>query len=549
MGVLKGHSYSSYRTALGLGLLLVAVAFAGPARAQDASDDALLAKSLTDESFGNDSAEEGNSAVVPQTDAEIRDGYTLNAAEPSQIPAFAAPKLPSLTGYGYAVVRQKIGKTGGAKIVIGSLLNEPGFRPLTSNASVGLAEFSRRQGNGVRAIYVDSGVATLKDLAQSVPAEDFAETQPGVFIARLPILVRHGAVLELTGSVKELRLSTERGAVLVVEGQVNAVDSAIIGWSEAAAAPAKLAEPATFRPFIVCWGGAQFNAARMRFANLGYPATKAYGLTFSHYSDVQLQARIWPRPMAAVTESTIEGLWYGVYAWKADKLVINANKIRNNQIYGVNIHDRSTGVILANNEVTGTRVKYGIFVANDVVGSWIFGNKVSGNKRSGIVLDRRSQKAVVSGNVSAKNGADGIVVSESTDVLVWDNVLSGNQNHGIRLRNSTGARIQDNVSLANGLTGLYGAVVDTRTARNRGTVAATGSKRLEMTVVGGAYTSNGAGPFGLDYPTRVAYYNVDLRTPQRALGFRLGGTLLPLQITFLDILMAQSKVAVLQAKK
>jgi len=547
VGVLKDRWPRQCRS-LAAGLLLAAAFCAMPLRAQDAVDEALLAKSLNDESFGNDSAEKGNSAVVPQTEAEIRNGYTLNAGEPDSIPAFVAPKLPSLADYSYEAVRQKLVKQGTARIVIGSLLNEPGFRPLTSNASVGLAEFSKRQGNGVRAIYVDSGVATLKDLAKAVPSSDFAEVQPGVFIARLPILVRHGATLNLTGAVKELRLSAERGAVLVVEGQLNAVDSAIVGWSETAGAAAKLGSVATFRPFIVCWGGAQFNAARMRFANLGYPAIKAYGLTFSHYSDVQLQAQIWPRPIAMVTESTLEDLWYGVYSWKAGKVVLNANTIRNNQIYGVNIRDRSTGVILANNEITGTRVKYGIFIANDVVGSWIIGNKVGGNKRSGIVLDRRSQKAVVSGNVSAKNGTDGIVVSESSDVLVWDNVLSGNQNHGIRVRNSVGARIQDNTSLANGLSGLYGGVVDARTAGKRGAASAGGGKRLEMTVVGGAYTSNGAGPFGLDYPTRVAYYNIDLRTPQRALGYRLGGTLLPLQIPFLDILMAQSKVAVLQAK-
>lgn len=545
MGVLKPHC-SRLCVSLSLSLLLVTTVSVTPAYAQDASDDA-LARSLNDESFGNDSAEEGNSAVVPQTDAEIRDGYTLTAAEAAQIPKFTAPKLPGLAEYSYEAVRRKVGKSGNVKIVVGSLLNEPGFRPLTSNASVGLAEFSKRQGGGVRAIYVEDGVATLKDIARSVSNQDFAEVQPGVFISRLPILVRHGATLEITGNVKELRLSAERGALLVVEGQLNAVDSSIVGWSEASAAPAKLGSPASFRPFIVCWGGSQFNAGRMRFAHLGYPATKAYGLTFSHYSDVQLQARIWPRPVATIAESTIEDLWYGAYSWKADKVVLNGNKFRNNQIYGISIHDRSTGVIVANNEVTNTRVKYGIFVANDVVSSWIFSNKVSGNKRSGIVLDRRSQKAVVSGNVSAKNGADGIVVSESDDVLVWDNVLSGNINHGIRVRNSTNTRIQDNVALANGLAGLYGAVVDARSAR-KAKLSAGARKRLEMVVVGGAYTSNGAGPFGLDYPTRVVYYNVDLRTPQRALGFRLGGTLLPLQISFLDILMAQSKAAVLQAK-
>lgn len=518
--------------------------------APDESADIDEAAALNDESFGEDGADDPGTAGSARklTETEIRAAYTLRAAKPETVSAFTAPKLPDLSRYNYDTALKKIDRSQKGSATIGTMLAEPGFKVLTYNGSVGLSNFAKLQGNGLRAIILSNGLVTLQDLARTLPKEYFVEVQPGTYLARLPILVRHGATLLIDKSVKQLRLGAEKGALLSIEGQLMLINSEIIGWNETANRAAELKDPKKFRPFIVSWGGSDINLIRSRIAHLGYAAKKAYGLSLSQYGSLQLQSKVWPRPTGWIIETTIEDLWYGLYTWEAEDVVMHSNIMRNNILYGFDPHDRSRRLIIANNDVSGTKIKHGIIISREVNDSWIFGNKTYENHKAGIVLDRQCSNNVIANNIATQNGSDGIIISESSKNLVWNNVVSGNNNHGIRLRNSAAVRVQDNAAIANGLTGVYGAAVDlSGTARNF--VADHYTKQLEMTVVGGQYTSNGSGPFGLDYPDKVTFYGVDLRTPQRQLGYRLGGMLPPFQIDFLDIILNQGKVAVIQAKK
>jgi poly(beta-D-mannuronate) C5 epimerase len=69
-----------------------------------------------------------------------------------------------------------------------------------------------------------------------------------------------------------------------------------------------------------------------------------------------------------------------------------------------------------------------------------------------------------------------------------------------------------------------------------------------MVVLGGQLTANGSGPIHLDDVSHVALFDIDLRTPQRNLGFRLGGVLLAFQIETLDILLNQKQAIVLEPR-
>ncbi|MDP3293187.1 MAG: right-handed parallel beta-helix repeat-containing protein [Nevskia sp.] len=504
---------------------------------------------LNDESYGEDGADDSSNLVKVSklTEAEIRASYLVKESDPTMLPAFEAPKLPDLSAYNYSNISKKINRSRKGVAFLGTLVGEPGFKALTNKFSVGLETFAKLQGGALKAIIIRDGLVTPGEIARSIPREFFEEVSAGTYISRLPILVRHGSTLLIDKTTKELRLGIEKGALLAVEGQLALLDSTIIGWSEARRSPAELKDPKQYRPFIVCWGGSQLYVARSRIAHLGYAAPKAYGLSLSHYSKTQMQSKVWPRPTGWIVESTIEDLWYGLYTWEADDVVMHSNIMRNNILYGFDPHDRSRRLIIANNDVYGTKVKHGIIISREVSDSWIFGNRTHDNHKAGIVLDRQCSGNVIANNIATKNGSDGIVISESSKNLVWNNVLSGNINHGIRIRNSTDVQVRDNVSLANGLTGIYGASVDlTGTARNF--VTDPYQKELGITVVGGQYTSNGSGPFGIDLPTKVIYFNVDLRTPQRDLGFRLGGMLHTFQVEFLDIVLNKKKVAVLETK-
>lgn len=504
-----------------------------------------------------DTAEEGDdgaddvpfdpNAALPSAE-ELRKIYVLQEEKAAVVSAFNPPKLPDLKKFNLQAIVAKIDSSKQGQISIGPLLTEPGFKALTTAIGQGLTEFSKRQRGGLRGIFVENGHVTMAQMAATLPKEVFEEIAPGIYVARLPILVRHGASLLIGKTVKQLRLSQERGALLANEGTLFVLSTEIVGWSEIAKAPSRFKTPSEYRPFIVGWGGSKTYIAQSRIANMGYASTKAYGLTFSQYSNSMIQRNVWPKPTGWILDSEIEDMWYGFYTWEADDVVLRGNTLKNNILYGFDPHDRSRRLIIAENEVYGTRKKHGIIISRNVDDSWIIGNKTHDNALSGIVLDRQCSNTVIANNIAYKNGADGIVISESSKNLLWNNLFSGNKHHGIRLRNSMDVRIQDNFSIANGLTGIYGVARDL-SATDRDFVEDPYTQALSMTVVGGQLSGNGSGPINVDSPTKVTFANIDLRTPQRALGYRLGGVMQPFQIEFLDIIFNKHEAAVLQRRK
>lgn len=495
---------------------------------------------------GADETPEDPNARVP-TIEELRKTYRLVEKQASEISAFTAPKIPNLSSYTADAVAKKVDASTKGNVRVDAMLSEPGFKALTTAIGQGLSEFAKRQNGGLRGVFIENGHMTLAEVAAGLPKDVMEEVSPGVYVARLPILVRHGASLLIGKAVKQLRLSQERGALLAVEGTMVISGSEVLGWSETASAPSKFKTPKEFRPFIVGWGGSKIYIAKSRIANMGYASTKAYGLTMSQYSNSMIQRHVWPKPTGWIIDSEIEDMWYGFYTWEADDVVLKGNTLKNNILYGFDPHDRSKRLIIANNEVYGTKKKHGIIISRNVDDSWIIGNKTHDNALSGIVLDRQCSNTVIANNQAYKNGSDGIVISESSRNLLWNNLVSGNKHHGIRLRNSMDVRIQDNFAIANGLAGIYGVSRDL-SKTDRDFVEDPYTEAMSMTVVGGQLTSNGSGPLNLDAPTKATFLNLDLRTPQRELGFRLGGALLPFQIEFLDIVLNRKNAAVVERK-
>lgn len=534
-------------------VLAALLALAATSPAQAAGKPVGKARAAASHSKVDDTADEGGDDAdetpdevdrpVP-TEAELKRQYRIVTADPSTV-AFSAPVLPDLAQYTPAAMAKKIDRSRRGTVTVASLLNEPGFKSLTTAVDQGLSELALRQRGSLRAIFIEGGFVSLPELLASLPKDLFEQTGPGIFVLRLPLLVRHGATLEIGSGTKELRLSQERGAMLATEGTLYVSNSAIVGWSEAKNAPARFVDKHVFRPFIVGWGGSKTYIAGSRIANLGYASTKAFGLSLSQYSTTVAQRAVWPRPTGWILNTEISDLWYGFYSWEADDVVLRGNTLRDNIQYGIDPHDRSQRLIIAENEAFGTKRKHGIIISRDVDNSFIIGNKSHDNNLSGIVLDRQCSNTVIANNTTYRNKSDGIVLSESPDNVVWNNLSTGNLHHGIRLRNSTGIRIQDSSAIANGLAGIYGVSRDL-TGTDRDFIEDPYTKAMSMVVAGGQLSGNGSGPVNLDEPTRAVLYGVDLRTPQRALGYRLGGVLLAFQIEVLDIVLNRKEVAVLE---
>ena len=166
---------------------------------------------------GADEVPEDPNARVP-TIAELRKTYRLVEKETTEVSAFKAPKIPNLSAFTADAVAKKVDASTKGNVRIDAMLSEPGFKALTTAIGQGLSEFARRQNGGLRGVFIENGHMTLAEVAAGLPKDVMEEVSPGVYVARLPILVRHGASLLIGRTVKQLRLSQERGALLAVEG-------------------------------------------------------------------------------------------------------------------------------------------------------------------------------------------------------------------------------------------------------------------------------------------------------------------------------------------
>jgi poly(beta-D-mannuronate) C5 epimerase len=445
------------------------------------------------------------------------------------------PSLPDLSPYTSAAARAKVMRTPAGRASVGSMLTELSFNSFKGHDER-LREWAMRQSSLPQIIRIEGGYMTPADLKRQLPAQYFEETEKGVFVARLPIDIKPGATLQIGDDVKDFRLSLDRGAFLVNEGKLFITGSRLEAWNEAARGPAVFKDKHDFRPFLVSWAGSETYIVDSVVAHLGFAATKAYGVSISQFSPKLAPVFKRARPTGWLINSEFFDNWYGFYCYEADDVVIRGNDYHDNIKYGIDPHDRSRRLIIAENRASGTKEKHGIIVSREVNDSWIFDNKSFENGLSGIVVDRSSVNNVVAHNQVYRNHADGITIYESPNTLLWQNLVVGNERHGIRVRNSVDADLRDNVAIGNGLSGIYGHIKNLNET-DRNIHLDPFSQEISMTIVGGQLVSNGSGPVTIDQPLSLELYDVDLRRPARDLGIRLTGVLGQYQEQVLDILV------------
>jgi len=473
-----------------------------------------------------------------QTAPTVARDYAIERSSSKDLQAkLAVPALPDLAPYTDAALKARIKRKPGGRARIASLLGEDVFRSFAGGDGR-LREWAQRQSSLPQAIYIEGGYVTPRDLARQLPRTFFAETAPGVFVARLPIDVRPGATLHIGSETRQFRLSQDRGAFLVSEGQLFITDTHLLGWNEKRNAPSAWRDGKEFRPFLLGWGGSDTYISASKVSNLGYAASKSYGVSISQFSPAMAPKMKRRRPGAWLLNSEFYDNWYGFYCYEADDLVIVGNNYHDNIVYGIDPHDRSHRLIIARNKASGTKKKHGIIVSREVNDSWIFENHAFENKLSGIVIDRSSVNNVVADNHVYRNHADGITIYESPDTLLWRNVAGANQRHGFRIRNSTDVRLRDNIAVGNGLSGVYGHVKDLR-GTDRNLSLDPFSQTVSMIVAGGQLVSNGSAPISIDQPLSLELYDVQLLAPRREFGIKFTGILGRHQDQVLDLLVRQ----------
>lgn len=511
-----------------------AAAHASGARFGAAQARASAAHAGEDASDQTDGSDQDDPNAVPAIGIRPK-GYTVTTGSIKALMSWKPPRIPDVSGYTEAAAMRRLQRRPAGHVYVGGVLDKLSFKTFMGTDKR-MRVWARRQLSLPKAIFVAGGYVTPEQIARALPRRYFAQTGPGVFVARLPIDVLPGATLYIGKKVKDLRLSLDRGAFLINEGILFIHDSRLEGWNEAAGKPSWFRNKHDFRPFILSWGGSHTYIIHSTVAHLGYAASKSYGISISQFSPSVEPLLKRKRPDGWLLDSQFFDNWYGFYCYEATGVVIRGNTYHDNIKYGIDPHDRSRKLIIAQNTVYGTKIKHGIIVSREVDDSWIIKNKSFNNKLSGIVIDRSSKNDVIAMNESYRNHSDGITIYESPHTTMWRNVVVGNERHGIRVRNSIDVQLRDNVIIGNGLSGIYGDI-ENLNGTGRNLKLDPFHPVISMTVVGGQLVSNGSSPITIDQPLSLEIYHVGMRKPGRRLGIKFSGVLGRHQKKVLDILV------------
>ena len=482
--------------------------------------------------------------VTPTVAKELQQAktYTVSTAPtaPLDIPK---PALPDLSGYTREAAAAKIVRSKAGKVSVRRMMQENALKDFIGGDNK-MAEWVVRQGGIPQAIFIDDGYVNLKDLAKHLPKQYFSETAPGVYLARLPIVVGHQGILDIDSSTKELRLSEEGGSFMVNDGQLFVRDTQVTGWREKANGPATFRNENEFRPFLLAWGGTETYIVNSKMASFGYANSKSYGVSISQYTPNMAKVIKRDEPTGWIVDSEFSDMWYGFYCYETRDFVVKGSTYRDNIVYGIDPHDRSHGLIIAENDVYGTKRKHGIIISREVDDSFIFNNRSHNNKLSGLVIDRNSVNNLIADNDIFQNHTDGITLYESGDNLLWGNKVFNNRRHGIRVRNSVNIRLYENLSMANGLTGVYGHIKDLSDT-DRDIHLDPFDTEVSLILVGGELAGNGSGPLSIDSPLSIELYRVSMLAPTKSSGISLNGILGERQDEILDLMVRQQKAVLI----
>ena len=122
---------------------------------------------------------------------ELQQAKTYTITSPPAEPlAMQTPELPDLSGYTTEAALKKIDRSSKGKVRVTRMMDEEtGMKEFVGGDNK-MAEWVARQRGIPQIIVVENGYASLQDVARQVPKQMLSEVSPGVFIARVPILVK-----------------------------------------------------------------------------------------------------------------------------------------------------------------------------------------------------------------------------------------------------------------------------------------------------------------------------------------------------------------------
>ena len=277
------------------------------------------------------------------------------------------------------------------------------------------ATYDRSTGTIVLSAGTDVTLSALSD-AVGEPAA-LRRTAPGEWLLAANLEVQTGATLRIDApDVRWLKLRSDAGGFVslrAVGGRLDVNGSCITSWDEGQGRVDVAHEDG--RSFLLARDGAQMRIDRAQLRYLGFGEVESYGLSWRTAGT-----------SGSLTNSTVSDLYFGLYTYGVDGLVVTDNEVMNSVLYGIDPHTGTRNIRIERNRVHDNG-KHGIILAEDCTDSVIRDNLVYRNDHHGIVLYKRSDRNVVENNESFDNAAQGININESTDNTVRGNRVYGNE--------------------------------------------------------------------------------------------------------------------------
>lgn len=315
---------------------------------------------------------------------------------------------------------------------------------------------------GENTIVLSGGAGvTLPALSQAIDnPEALREVAPGEWLLGANLEIIDGASLQLSApTVRWLKLRTDAAgfAAVTARGGKLAIDGVCItSWDEERG-QADL-DHKDGRGYLLARSGGEMVIDRAELRFLGYDANESYGLSW------RLEGTV-----GRISDSIVSHLYYGMYSYEVNDLVIEDSEFHDNVLYGIDPHTGSHRLRIERN-VVHNNGKHGIILADNCDDSVIRDNVVYNNLHHGIVLYQHSDRNLVEGNQSFRNGSQGININESADNTVRGNTVYENLEAGVGV--GQGAKnnlVERNEIRANQEDGvlLYSEAADTTLSDNQ----------------------------------------------------------------------------------
>ena len=263
---------------------------------------------------------------------------------------------------------------------------------------------------------------TLPALSQAVNDPGaLDEVAPGEWLLGADLDVLAGAALEISApEVRwlKLRSDSDRFASLrALGGRLDITASCVTSWNTREGRADT--EYDTGRSFLLARDGVRMVIDRGELRYLGFGAVESYGLSWRTAGTG-----------GSITNSVISHLYFGLYTYQVDGLLVADNEVHDSVLCGIDPHTGSQNLRIERNRVHANG-KHGIILAEDCTDSIIRDNVVYRNSHHGIVLYQRSDRNLVENYDSFANAAHGININESSGNTVRANGVYDNAESGL----------------------------------------------------------------------------------------------------------------------